>query len=409
MNRVFLALVLALICSTQVQSADWPQFRGPDRTDISKEVGLLKSWPASGPTKLWTSGEAGIGYSGFAVVGDSLFTMGAFDGQECVLALSVKDGSVKWRTKIGALLTNNWGDGPRGTPTVDGEFVYALSGPGDLACVKAADGAVVWQTSMKDFGGGKPNWGYCESVLIDGDKLVCTPGGSKGAMLALEKATGKPIWQSADFKEGAQYSSIVIAEMGGKRQYIQLTQKLLVGINAADGALLWSSPWEGRTAVIPTPIVSNGHVYIASGYGVGCKLVKVEGDVATDVYVNKVMKNHHGGVVLVRDHLYGYSDGPGLVCQNFLSGEEVWAEKKVGKGGVTVAEGLIYLLDEKDGFCILAEASPSGYVEHGRFKLDPQTKQRKPSGRIWTHPVIANGKLFLRDQELISCYDIQAK
>ena len=404
-------LGVGIAASVSARAEDWPQWRGPDRSDVSKEKGLLKAWPEGGPKKVWTSDKGGLGYSGFAVVGSTLYTMGAVDGKENLIAISVADGSQKWSTEMGDLLTNNWGDGPRGTPTVDGQFVYALSGQGNLICANAADGSPVWKKKMSDFGGGVPGWGYCESVLVDGDQVVCTPGGSKGAVIALNKKTGETVWQSSDFTEGAQYASVIIGVVGGQRQYIQLTQKKVVGLDPKTGAVLWVSDWPGQVAVIPTPIYSNGHVYVTSGYGVGCKLIKIGGNnKVEDVYQNKEMKNQHGGVVLIGDHLYGHSDGTGWVCQDFMTGKALWTERrKFGKGAISAADGMLYVISEDQGEVALVEASPDGWNEKGRFKLEPQTSLRKPAGRIWTHPVIANGRLYLRDQELITCFDIKAK
>lgn len=408
-------LPAAWLCSLalsahSLSAEDWPQWRGPNRDDVSQEKGLLQEWSAEGPERLWLFSDAGIGYSGFSIVGDTLYTMGARGEQEFLIAVNVGDGREKWSSEIGPILRNGYGDGPRGTPSVDGDFLYALSGMGILVCAKTNDGSIVWKADLtKDFGGGRPGWGYCESVLIDGDKVVCTPGGGKGAVVALNKKTGEPIWQSKDFTEGAQYASIIIAEHNGKRQYIQLTHAKLAGLDAENGNVLWTADWHGRTATVPTPIFHDGHVYISSGYGAGSKLVKLEADgTATDVYDNKTMVNHHGGVVRVGDHLYGYSDGKGWICQDFKSGEMVWNERaKLGKGCLTYADGRLYLLDEKRGTVALIEASPEGYKEHGRFTLEPQTKQRSNQGAIWTHPVVANGKLFLRDQELLFCFDVR--
>lgn len=388
---------------------DWPQWRGPDRTDVSKETGLLKKWPDGGPKRVWIYEDAGNGYSGPAIAKGKYFTIGTRDKSECVLALDANSGKELWIAQLGEVLENDWGGGPRGTPTVDGDKVYALSGKGDLVCMNVADGKVVWKASMTELGGKRPGWGYTESVLVDGDKVVCTPGGSKGALAALDKNSGKVIWRSTDFTDGAQYASIIPAEINGVRNYIQLTMQHLVGISAKDGKQLWSSDWPGRTAVIPTPIYRDSHVYITSGYGVGCKLVKIasNNEVST-VYENKVMKNHHGGVILVGDHLYGHSDGSGWVCQDFKTGEEVWAERnKLGKGAIACADGMLYCLDERSGVVALVEASPKGWNELSRFTLEPQTKIRSPQGRIWTHPVISNGKLYLRDQDLIYCYDVK--
>jgi outer membrane protein assembly factor BamB len=393
---------------SSAQNFDWPQWRGPNRDDVSKETGLLKQWPAEGPKKVWMSDVGGLGYAGFSVVKGKLFTMGARDQTEFLIALDANTGKELWATPIGGRLANKWGDGPRGTPTVDGDRVYTLGGDGTLICANVADGKSLWKVTMASLGGKVPNWGYTESVLVDGNKVLCTPGGPQGTVAALDKNSGKVIWQSAEWTEGAQYSSIIIADHNGKRQYIQLVMNTLAGLDAATGKVLWRSPWAGRTAVIPTPIFKNGHVYITTGYGVGSKLVKVAaGNMVSDVYENKVMKNHHGGVILIGDHLYGYSDGPGWICQNFMTGEEVWANKSLGKGAIAYADGMFYCLDEGSGAVALVEASPKGWNEKGRFKLEPQTTQRSPSGRIWTHPVISNGKLYLRDQELIFCFNVK--
>ena len=392
-----------------VAADDWPQWRGPNRDDVSQEKGLLSQWPDGGPDRLWLFTGAGLGYSGMSIVGDTLYTMGAREDQEFLIAVDVIRGAEKWSVPVGAIYKEGHGDGPRGTPTVDSDRVYALSGNGTLACVAAADGKLKWKVEMTALGGRRPGWGYCESVLVDGDQVVCLPGGSNGAVAALDKQTGEVKWQSKDYTEGAQYSSLIAIEHNGKRQYVALTQKKVAGIDAASGDVLWTSDWHGKTAVVTTPIFHDGHVYIASGYGEGCKLIKLEADgSATDVYDNKTMVNHHGGVVRIRNHLYGYSDGKGWVCQDFLGGDIVWNERqKMGKGSLTYADGRLYLLDEKKGTVALIAASPAGYEEHGRFVLEPQSQQRNPRGAVWTHPVVANGKLYIRDQDHLFCFDIR--
>jgi outer membrane protein assembly factor BamB len=285
-----------------------------------------------------------------------------------------------------------------------------MGGQGTLICASATDGQIVWEKTMKSLGGNQPDWGYTESVLVDGDKVLCTPGGSKGAIVALDKKSGNLVWQSKQFTDGAQYASIIPANHNSTHQYIQLTAQHIVGVAAADGAVLWTADFPGRVAVIPTPIFNDGYVYVTAGYGVGCKLIQIEANhKVREVYSNKVMKNHHGGAILLDGHVYGHSDGPGWVCQNLKSGEEVWAEKNaLGKGAIAYADGRFYCLAEGNGTVALIEASTKGWKEHGRFKLDPQTTQRNPQGRIWTHPVITNGKLYLRDQDLLFCYDVKA-
>ena len=409
MNYRFLTCAVALIiCGKHgfCSANDWPQWRGPDRTGVSKETGLLQSWPQGGPKRLWVYDKGGSGYSGPAIVQGKLFTMGTRDGAEVLLCLDANTGQELWAAPVGGIRPDNRGDGPRGTPTVDGDRLYAMSGEGLLACANTSDGKILWKQSMSDLGGQVPRWGYSESVLIDGDKVVCTPGGSKGAVAALDKKTGKLLWQSAEFTDGAHYSSIIPADLNGTRQLIQRSERSVVGISAKDGKVLWKTSFPGRTAVVPTPIYRDGHVYVAAGYGAGCKLIKIgPGNEVTTVYENALMKNHHGGVVLVGDHIYGHAD-PGWLCQNFLTGAEVWNSRAFGKGAVTSAGGMLYCLEESGGTVVLAEASPKGWQEHGRFKLEPQTKIRS-RGAIWTHPVISNGKLYLRDQDLIHCYDVK--
>ena len=400
-------LTLGLVSS--LQATDWPQFRGPDRTDVSTETGLLKQWPAEGPKKAWTYDQGGMGYSGFSIVNGTLYTMGARDAQEFVIAIDAATGKEKWVAEVGVLLTNNWGDGPRGTPSVDGDRVYALSGKGSLVCLNAKDGKQLWKAEMTEFGGKVPGWGYTESVLVDGKNVISTPGGSKGTLLALDKMTGKLVWQSTEWTDGAHYASVITAELNGAHQLIARTANSIAGVDSKDGKLLWKQAFpQGKTAVIPTPIYKDGQVYVAAGYNAGCMAIKIDAkNVPTVAYENANMVNHHGGVILVGDYLYGYSDKGGWTCQDFKTGDVKWAEKKLGKGAIHCADGMLYLLEEATGTVALIDASPNGWSEHGRFKLEPQTALRKPQGKIWTHPVVSNGKLYLRDQELISCFDVK--
>ena len=416
MNRLLVSfLTLSAAALGPLSAADWPQWRGPDRTDVSKETGLLKKWPESGPKQVWLFKNAGLGYAGFSVVGGKLFTMGTRDDQEVLMALDANSGKELWATPIGKVLENNWGNGPRGTPTVDGDAIYALGGQGTLICAGAADGKVRWSRTMQELGGKTPGWGYTESVLVDGDQVVCTPGGEQGTIAALNKSDGKTVWQSKDIKDPAQYASIVPATINGEKQYVQLTMQSVFGVSAKDGALLWRVDFPGKTAVIPTPIVRDNLVFVTAGYGVGCKLIEIKpGNQAVEVYANKLMKNHHGGVVLVGDHVYGHSDGVGWLCMELKTGNQAWAKREgtaqggLGKGAVSSADEMLYCIDEGSGTVVLLEASPKGWAEHGRFKLEPQSEIRAPRGAIWTHPVIANGKLYLRDQDLIYCFDVKA-
>jgi len=410
----FALLALAL----SAQAFDWPQWRGAKRDDLSPETGLLKEWPADGPKRLWLYENAGKGYSGPAIVNGRLYTLGAREQDEMLLCLDAATGEEKWVSPISAMLdtknTQTFGMGPRCTPTIDGDHLYAITSSGVLVCAQTTDGKVLWKHTMAELGGKTPNWGYTESPLIDGDKVVCTPGGPQGALAALDKKTGATLWQSKEFTDEAHYSSIVPAVINGQPQYVQRTAKSVVGISPKDGALLWKQEYPGRVAVIPTPIVEGNQVYVSAGYGVGSMSFVVEpGNTLRMVFdkastTGKVMKNHHGGVILLKDHLYGYSDGEGWTCQDWKTGESVWNEKaKFGKGAIGYADGHFYLLDERSGAVALIDASPDGWHETGRFKLDPQATNRNPSGLIWTHPVICNGRLYLRDQNFIYCYAVK--
>jgi outer membrane protein assembly factor BamB len=402
--------------SLSVLAGDWPQWRGPDRTDVSKETGLLKTWPSQGPKRLWTYRETGAGYSCPAVVGEHLFTLGADDKSEFVIALNVKDGTKAWSTEFAPTLRQDRGDGPRGTPTVDGDLLFGISGQGELVCVDTATGKKVWQKSFKKDLGGElmSGWGYSESPLVDGDKVVCSPGGKQGTLAALDKKSGTLLWRSKDLTDKAAHSSMIVATVGGIRQYVQLTAKGVAGVAADDGRLLFCYAEAGyRTAVIPSPICHDDDVFATSGYGAGCDLIHLvpSGGAfkAEKVYANKNMVNHHGGVVLVGDDVYGYSDGRGWVCLDFKTGKVVWAEKnQLGKGSLTCADGQLYCYAENDGTVVLVEASPAGWKENGRFTIPEKSKIRKPSGtKFWTHPVVANGHLYLRDQDLLFCFDVK--
>jgi outer membrane protein assembly factor BamB len=295
---------------------------------------------------------------------------------------------------------------------VDGRHLYVVGPLGDVVCLETAGGKEVWRKHLaKDFGGSRPDWGFAESPLVDGDRLVVTPGGRQGTLVALNKQTGEKLWQSKEWTDDAQYASVVVAEHGGARQYIQLTMKSVAGVAADGGKLLWKAPFPGRTAVITTPIFHDGHVYVTAGYGVGCAVFKINAQggkfSARQVYQNKVMKNHHGGVILHDGRVYGHSDNSGWTCQDFLTGKEVWQDKeKLGKGSMTYADGMFYLRQEDgdNGTIALIEASPQGYKEHGRFE------QPDRSGKnTWPHPVVAGGKLYIRDQDVLLCYDVKAK
>lgn len=413
----FVAVLFAYVMGASATD-DWPQWRGPHRNDISSETGLLKTWPKSGPPKIWTNDQAGLGYAGFAIVNEQLFTMGLDGDQEFALCLNANDGTEIWRTKIGDRYQNGWGDGPRSTPSIDGDRAYFMSGNGELACLNKSNGERVWSVSMSDFGGKVPRWGYAESPLVDGDQVVCTPGGSVGTIVALNKETGKKIWQTKPImgvgRDGktpksvdAHYSSLIPQDLNQRRQYVQLLVSAIVGIDAETGEVLWQSSWPGRTAVIPSPIVEEGNVYVTSGYGAGSKrLTMADNNTVSEQWYTKDMQNHHGSVIKVGDFYFG-SSSRAFVCQAASDGKMKWNDRSIKKGALGYADGLFYHVQEDDGKVLLFEGDENSHQIKGSFVLSPQSKKRSSRGKIWVHPVIANGKLYLRDQEIIYCFDIK--
>ena len=390
-------------------AANWPQWRGPKRDGVSTETGLLKEWPKEGPTLAWKAAGLGKGFSSVTIAAGKLLTMGEFNDGQYTICLNLADGKQLWKKRVGDKFDNY--AGPRSSPTFDGPLCYALGANGDLVCLKVADGDEVWRVNFKSFDGKKGDgWGYSESVLVDGNRLVCTPGGEKATMIALNKKTGAPLWKmSQPGNRGAGHASIVISTIGGTRVYVQTTASGAIGVREKDGKLLWNYDIDGTTAVIPTPIVRDDLVFFTAGYGRGGALLKQvpagKGEVTVqEIYpLNNKLGNKHGGVVLVGDYLYGDSDDSGVpFCAELMTGKIKW--KKRGSGGgsvaVTAAEGNLYMRYQ-DGVMALLSAIPEESEEKGNFKI-PNVSQ--PS---WPHPVIAGGKLYLREQDNLFCYDIK--
>jgi outer membrane protein assembly factor BamB len=399
-----LVLSVAAICT----ATDWPHWQGPDRTRISKETGLLKQWPADGPRQLWTATGLGGGYGSIAIAGNRIFLQGARGASSVVIALNRADGKEVWSKALGPVETrmrSDRGPGPRGTPTVDGDRLYVLTENGDLACLKT-DGTAVWQRNiLKDFGGSQLQWLISESPLIDGPNVVVTPGGPGAGLVKLDKMTGKTVWTSKDLSDTAAYSSITVADIQGVRTYMTFTASAGVGVRASDGKLMFKYPRAAnQTANVATPIFSDNKVFFSSAYGTGGGLLQLaakDGEVtATEIYFTNDMRNHHGGIVLVDGYMYGYNDAI-LTCIEFATGKVMWRDRSVGKGSVTFADGHLYLQGETN-IVGLAEATPAAYREKGRFEIPDKGL---PS---WAHPVMLDGRLYVRNQDTLLVYDIKA-
>lgn len=407
MLRSFLiVLTLSVNVPLARKSADWPQFRGPNRDGVSEETGLLKAWPKDGPTLVWTATGLGGGYSSVSVAGERIYTLGNKGNTTYVVAIQRDSGKVRWSSELGPA-----GGNLGCTPTVEGTRIYALGQAGDLVCLDAA-GKRLWRRNLhQDFGGVCGGWQYCESPLVDGDRLIVTPGGKSATMVALAKDSGKELWKCAIPVERneAGYSSVVIAEVGGVRQYVQLINGGLVGV-ADDGRFLWKYEKLGpNTANIPTPIVFGDQVFASAGYGKGGALLKLTADgtevSAAETYFNQRLTNKHGGVIRIGDYVYGDTDDQGRpFCADVKSGKVLWKRDGQGNGrgsaSVTYADGHLYFHYE-NGVIALVEASPDGYKETGSFRVP------KTSGASWAHPVVCAGHLYLREGDLLYCYDVR--
>jgi outer membrane protein assembly factor BamB len=352
----------------------------------------------------WTISGLGQGYGSPSIADDAIYVQGTQKGKSVVHALKRSDGTIFWVRPLGAALPAENGGGPRGTPTVDGDRVYALSEAGDLACLSAQDGTILWSRNiLKDFSARNLQWLISESPLVDGNHVVVSPGGTRAGIVALDKMTGRTVWTCTELSDPAAYSSCVVAEVHGLRVITNLTSKAAVGVSAADGKLLWRyGPVANATANITTPVFNGNRVFYTSGYDTGCALLEFTtgsgGMSIRDVYFSRSMVNHHGGVVLIGGHVYGFSNST-LTCVNLDTGKTVWKHRSVGKGSLTYADGHLYLLSEDDTVG-LAEAKPAGYVEKGRFKIKDEGYSS------WTHPVVCGARLYIRNQSTLAVYNL---
>ncbi len=427
MRLAITTALLATLSLNPLLAADWPQWRGPNRDGRSPETGLLQAWPEEGPPLAWRVGGLGGGYSSVAVAGDRIYTLGDLEDGQYAMALGRTDGATIWKTKIGP----TWNDrflGPRSTPTVDGDRIYVMSTEGEVFCLKAADGEKVWSRSLPDDYGshlmqamGTTDWRYAESPLVDGDRVIVTPGISEVALVALDKRTGAEIWKAPIRRIGSQgaygagYSSVVISHGAGVKQYVQFIGRGVIGIEAESGKYLWGyNKVANDIANIATPLVDGDYIFASSGYRTGSALIKLSpggenGVQAEEVYFidPETMQNHHGGLILHEGHVYtGTGHNMGFpIAVKMEDGEVAWGpERNSGKNSaaITYADGRIYFRYQ-NGRMILVEATPEGYREHGTFEIPDVRKES------WSHPVIAGGMLYLREQDNLFAYDIRAR
>ena len=412
-----MVLAASVLAYSPARAVDWPNWRGPGHDGLSREKGLNTDWPEGGPQLLWESTGCGRGYSSVSVADGRIFTLGRRGNAECLIAFSEKDGMELWATGFGTSGHSN------GTPSVDGNRVYAIGRDGDLVCCDVESGRKIWSKRFdKDFGGKMMSgWGYSESPLIDGDQLICTPGGSKAVLVALDKKTGRKIWGTKapddlgnKGQDGAGYSSVVISKAAGVKQYVQLTGRGIIGVDAASGTYLWHyNKVANGTANIPTPIASGDYIFCSTGYGTGSALLKLSkkggsGIKAEEQYFlnSKTLQNHHGGMLLIGKQIYtGHKNNDGFpICVDMESGDVKWGGDTRGPGSgsaaITYFDGHLIFRYE-NGIVALIEATPEKYNLKASFKPVFQEKES------WSHPVVANGNLYLREQDRLMCYDLR--
>lgn len=388
-------------------AADWPQFRGPRRDGVSAETGLLRRWADGQPRQEWKVEGLGEGYGSLAVADGRIYVQGALGGRSGVHCLEAATGKKIWFTPLGGKSDNDRGNGPRSTPTVEGERLWALTESGDLAMLEAGSGKIGWTKNLigKDFQGQQPHWLMSESPLVDGEKLIVTPGARGATLVALDKMSGKWLWSSKELSDPPGYSSVIAFNVGPVRCLAALTAKAGVGVRASDGKLMWS--WDkpaNRVANCAAPVFADDKVFYTSAYGTGGGAMQLtaKGDIveASELYFTREMMNHHGGVVHHEGYLYGFSNAI-LTCMRLSDGHVAWRDRSVGKGCLTLADGMLFLLGESN-VAGLAEASPAGYKELGRFTIPDQGR---PS---WAYPVVSGGKLFIRHQGLLMSFNVKA-
>ena len=400
---------------------DWPQWHGPKRDNVSTETGLLRQWGPNGPALAWQASGLGLGFSSLAITNGRIFTMGDHGAEQFVEALDAQTGKMLWKTKVGPSHEDEYG-GPRGTPTIDGALLYAVGTEGDVVCLDTATGKEVWRRNLpKDFGGQMmSDWKFSESPLVDGDRVIVTPGAREATLVALDKKTGKEVWRTAtpdlgpNGRDGAAYSSVVISNGAGVKQYVQLLGRGVIGVRASDGKFLWNyNRVANQVANIATPLVQGDYVFASTGYQTGSRAAEAGEErrgrhARREAYWldGKTFQNHHGGYVLVGQHIYGgHGHRRGApICIDLASGKVVWGgegtrNEGTGSAAVTTADNLLYFRYE-DGTMMLIEATPEGYKPKGHFKIPGVSR---PS---WAHPVVLNGKLYLREDDKLLVYNV---
>lgn len=416
-NKVF-SLILLLSVTCLIKAQDISEFREENRTGVSSEKGLLKSWPAEGPDLLWSNLELAKGYSSVSF-GDQIIYITGTQGDNDILYALDMNGKMLWQQVMGRAWKESYPES-RATPTVEWPYVYTCSGYGDLACFNGPSGDMIWSYKASELNKGTyGSWGIAESLLIDGDKLYYSPGGPETMTIALNKATGEVIWKSAGLDDKPGYVSPILIEYAGKKIIINVSMDHVFAVDASNGEILWnvaheqSSDTEMRRWDLikcTTPLYKDGMVYVTGGYDTGGMMIRMgdDGKSATVAWTDSNLDDHHGGVVLIDGYIYGsnwVNNGNGnWVCIEWNTGRKMWEEKWNNKGSIIAAEGMLYIYEEKNGNVGLLRATPEKFDLASSFKVTLGN-----AGPFWAHPVIHNGILYLRHNNALMAYDIAAK
>ncbi len=413
-----LSLILFVCISGVIRAQDISEWREENRTGVSAETGLLQSWPAAGPTLLWSNLLLTKGYSSTSFGKNTIYITGTKDANDILYALDM-NGTLLWQTVMGRAWNESYPES-RATPTVEGNMVYTCSGYGDLACIDGTTGKILWTYKASELNKGTyGDWGIAEALLIDGDKLYFTPGGPETMTIALKKSTGEPIWKSASLNDKPGYVSPILISYAGRKMIINVSMGNVFAVDASNGDILWKVPHSQSTDAdmrkwelikCTTPLYKDGMVYVTGGYDTGGMMVKMaeDGKSAKVAWTDQVLDDHHGGVVLINGYIYGsnwVNNGNGnWCCIDWNTGEKKWEQRWNCKGSIIAAEGMLYIYDEKNGNVGLVKATPEKFDLVSSFKVSLGS-----SGPFWAHPVIHNGVLYLRHSNALMAYDIKAK
>lgn len=409
--RFYVLSAAVLICfSWYGYAADSPQFRGPNRDGVFLDTGLMQAWPSEGPPLEWVTQGLGTGYASASIAGERIYVPGAVDGNQGCLFILDSSGTILSTIPYGQETEDSQAPGPRSTPTIDGDRAYLVSGLGVLTCFDLAGTKVAWQVDMlQRFGGQNITWTIAESPLVDGQNVICTPGGPDAAVAALNKVTGETVWTSKGLSDLSAYCSPDVIEHGGRRIVVTMTAKYVVGVEAGNGLLLWTHPHETEYDIHGvTPVFANGMLYYTAGYKSGGGMLELAADGAsiTPRWTDKTLDCQHHGVVLLDGYIYGTShgSGAGLVCLELSSGEVMWSSNEITQGATVCADGMLYIYEgPKRGVVSLVKASPAGFEKAGMVSVNEGT------GKHWAHPSIAGGRLYIRRGDALIAYSIAAK